>query len=124
MTQRIGICAVMVVLVSAAWAAPAWPPDAGPDTTAETQPGDDMAQALVDGWIEALGGMETYWKLRSASYTLTTEMWDPDSGRLRRTRPRYVTIARLETERRPASSAGRATTSSSTASTVSPSGPS
>ena len=97
MTQRIGICAVMVVLVSAAWAAPAWPPDAGPDTTAEPQSGDDMAQALVDAWIEALGGMETYWKLRSASYTLTTEMWDPESGRLRRTRPRYVTIARLET---------------------------
>ena len=41
--------------------------------------------------------METYWKLRSATYTLTTEMWDPESGRLRRTRPRYVALARLET---------------------------
>lgn len=61
------------------------------------EPTDELAEQLVDEWIESLGGMETYWKLRSASYTLTTEMWDPGSGRLRRTRPRYVTIARLET---------------------------
>ncbi len=65
-------------------------------TSATAQPADEVAEALVDGWIEALGGMETYWKLRSATYTLTTEMWDPESGRLRRTRPRYVTIARLD----------------------------
>ena len=58
---------------------------------------DPAAVALVDGWIEALGGMETYWRLRSASYTLTTKIYDPASGRLRRTRPRYVEIARLDT---------------------------
>lgn len=71
---------------------------APPGTSADSQlPADGMAEALVDGWIESLGGMETYWKLRSATYTLTTEMWDPESGRLRRTRPRYVALARLET---------------------------
>ncbi len=61
-----------------------------------TLPDNEMAEALVDSWIEALGGMETYWKLRSARHTLTTEIWDPESGRLRRARPRYVTLARLE----------------------------
>ncbi len=62
------------------------------------EPGEsETAQALVHGWIQALGGMETYAGLRSATYTLTTEMHDPASGRLRRTRPRYVTLARLET---------------------------
>ncbi len=59
--------------------------------------GNEMAAALVNGWIEALGGMDTYSRLRSASYTLTTEIHDPASGRLRRTRPRYVKLARLET---------------------------
>lgn len=57
---------------------------------------DADAEALVDGWIEALGGMETYWRLRSAAYTLTTRLYDPATGRLRRARPRYVTIARLD----------------------------
>lgn len=67
----------------------------GPAPRSESR--DETAEALVDGWIAALGGMETYWKLRSARYTLTTEIYDPESGRLRRARPRYVTIARLET---------------------------
>ena len=58
--------------------------------------GQDMAVALVDGWIEAVGGMESYWTLRSATFTLTTEMYDAESGRLRRTRPRYVTVSRSE----------------------------
>ena len=84
-------------LVSAAWAAPAWTPDADPADGAAPAARDETAEALVDAWIDALGGMETYGRLRSASYTLTTEIWDPVSGRLRRTRPRYVTIARLET---------------------------
>ena len=97
MTKRLAIGAVAMILVMAAWAAPARPPDAAPRGNPATQGGDDTARALVDGWIEALGGMETYWRLRSASYTLTTEIRDPESGRLRRARPRYVTIARLET---------------------------
>ncbi len=57
---------------------------------------DEMAVKLVGEWIESLGGMESYARLRSARYTLTTEMHDPASGRLRRTRPRYVTLARLD----------------------------
>jgi hypothetical protein len=59
------------------------------------QSGDDArAEALVSNWIEALGGMDAYSLLRSARYTLTTEMYDADTGRLRRTRPRYVTVLR------------------------------
>lgn len=57
---------------------------------------DAKAEELVDRWVDALGGMEAYWPLQSARYTLTTEMWDPVSGRLRRTRPRYVTISTTE----------------------------
>ena len=34
--------------------------------------------------------------MRSARYTLTTEIYDPESGRLRRTRPRYVTLLRTD----------------------------
>lgn len=56
--------------------------------------GDASAQAYVARWIEALGGMQAFWNAERAQYTLTTEMWDAESGRLRRTRPRYVAIAR------------------------------
>jgi hypothetical protein len=55
---------------------------------------DEVAEELVATWIEALGGMEAYWPLQSARYTLTTEIYDPATGRLRRTRPRYVTVLR------------------------------
>lgn len=73
-------------------------PDAGQDDAGQDDAGHDpAAEALVDRWIEALGGMETYWSLRSASYTLTTRLYDPSTGRLRRARPRYVTLARLDT---------------------------
>jgi len=95
--KRLAICAIAGLAVTVAWAAPARSPDAGAAAGAKSQDGDELAHSLVDGGIEALGGMETYRKLTSASYTLTTEIWDPESGRLRRTRPRYVTIARLET---------------------------
>lgn len=71
--------------------------DGATPTAGSVRSSDPAAVALVDGWIEALGGMETYWRLRSASYTLTTKIYDPASGRLRRTRPRYVEIARLDT---------------------------
>ncbi len=56
----------------------------------------EQAQVLVDRWIDAVGGMERYWALSSARFTLTTEMYDATSGRLRRTRPRYVTVSRSE----------------------------
>ena len=62
----------------------------GPDSA------DPEAMALVDAWIEALGGMETYAGFHSARYTFTTELYDPETGRMRRARPRYVTIARTE----------------------------
>lgn len=57
---------------------------------------DRRAVELVDRWIEAVGGMDAYWDLRGARYTLVTELYDPESGRLRRARPRYVTLARTE----------------------------
>ncbi|MGI9627696.1 MAG: hypothetical protein ACR2QM_12725 [Longimicrobiales bacterium] len=65
--------------------------------TSSSEAADERAEALIDQWIATVGGMEAYWGLQSATYTLTTQMYDASSGRLRRTRPRYVAIARLET---------------------------
>lgn len=65
---------------------------AGPAAQTES----DMAQTLVDRWISSVGGMETFWGLQSAEFTLTTEMYDASTGRLRRTRPRYVSVSRTE----------------------------
>ena len=62
----------------------------------DSSPGSDPeAVELVDDWIDALGGMEQHENLRTARFTMTTEMYDAASGRLRRARPRYVAIARL-----------------------------
>ena len=60
--------------------------------SAGAQEGD--AKGLIENWIEAIGGMDNYHRFQSATFTLTTEMWDAESGRLRRTRPRYVWIQR------------------------------
>ena len=56
-------------------------------------------EELVSTWIDALGGLESYWPLKTARYVITTEIYDPDSNRLRRTRPRYVTIAPCSSSR-------------------------
>lgn len=61
---------------------------------AQEETRDPVADSLVQRWIEAAGGMEAYHRLRSARFTLTTEIYDPESGRLRRARPRYVTVKR------------------------------
>ena len=82
-------------LTLAAWtSASSGPPEDGARRADGGLRHDPMADSLVEAWIAALGGMETYWPLKSARYTLTTEIYDAASGRLRRTRPRYVTIAR------------------------------
>ena len=84
--------AVAMVTVAAvgggAWVAMA--PDASSDFTSATP------EDLVHGWIDAIGGMEAYWPMRSGRWTLTTEMYEPETGRLRRARPRYVTVVRGE----------------------------
>lgn len=69
-------------------------PGAAPSTSTQ----EARADSLVGRWIESLGGMETFHDFRSARYTLTTEMYDAESGRLQRTRPRYVTLAKTEDE--------------------------
>ena len=64
---------------------------------ADTQEANDaVADSLVGNWIAAVGGFDKYSSLESARFTITTEIYDTDSGRLRRTRPRYVTIARTD----------------------------
>jgi len=55
---------------------------------------DARADELVDRWIEAVGGREAFSELRTARYALTTELYESDTGRLRRARPRYVTLAK------------------------------
>jgi hypothetical protein len=69
----------------------------GASGTAGTNEGaDPVADSLIGDWVLALGGMETFWEVSTARFTLTTEMYNAGSGRLRRTRPRYVTIQRGE----------------------------
>jgi hypothetical protein len=53
---------------------------------------DPVADSLVGLWIDSVGGMETYHAFGSASFTVTTELYDTLSGRLKRARPRYVWI--------------------------------
>ena len=57
---------------------------------------DTIADSLVGNWIAAVGGLDAYWPLKGARFTLTTEIYDPESGRMRRARPRYVVIARTD----------------------------
>lgn len=91
------ITLVAGALATLAWtAAPAWTPAPDGSPNPPERQSDPRADSLVGAWIDALGGMETYWQLQTARYTLTTEMYDAASGRLRRTRPRYVTIARTD----------------------------
>lgn len=53
---------------------------------------DALADSLVGLWIDSAGGMATYQAFQSARFTVTTELYDTLSGRLRRARPRYVWI--------------------------------
>jgi len=69
--------------------------ESGGEAPAGTQGAVEVtADALVDAWIETAGGMQTYASLKSARFTLTTEMWDTAGARIRRTRPRYVSVDR------------------------------
>ena len=68
---------------------------AGEDPTGEfasDSPPEVIADSLIGLWIDSLGGMETYRNFESASYTITTVMYDTLSGRVKRMRPRYVWI--------------------------------
>ncbi len=55
-------------------------------------PPDVIADSLIGLWIDSLGGMETYERFQSATYTVNTVLYDTLSGRVRRSRPRYVWI--------------------------------
>ena len=57
-------------------------------------PPEVVADSLIGLWIDSLGGMETYESFQSATYTITTVLYDTLSGRVRRTRPRYVWISK------------------------------
>lgn len=60
--------------------------------------GDARAVELVDRWIEAVGGMEAFHDFRTARFSLSTELYDPVTGRMQRARPRYVTLAKMNDE--------------------------
>ncbi len=53
---------------------------------------DAVADSLISVWIDSVGGMQTYENFISASYTVTTVLYDTVSGREKRSRPRYVWI--------------------------------
>jgi len=93
---RVGLMATAFLAFGAVVAAVSGRAEVPEDRSRLAAPDDAAAAALVAKWIDALGGLEAYWPLKSARYTLTTEIYNPESGRLRRTRPRYVTMARTE----------------------------
>jgi hypothetical protein len=53
---------------------------------------DPVADSLIGLWIDSVGGMETYHAFHAAAFTVTTELYDTLSGRLKRARPRYAWI--------------------------------
>jgi hypothetical protein len=59
---------------------------------ASDSPPEVIADSLMGLWIDSLGGMATYEAFRSASYTITTVIYDTLSGRVKRARPRYAWI--------------------------------
>lgn len=87
------LCLLLMIAVAASACGPGPGEDRQPSVSS-VEEGDALAAALVDSWIDALGGLRPYWSIETARFTLTTEMYDPESGRLKRTRPRYVTIRR------------------------------
>ncbi|MGD2069812.1 MAG: hypothetical protein PVI57_14160 [Gemmatimonadota bacterium] len=68
-------------------------PARGQETQVDPGP-DARAEELIDRWIRAAGGMDRYHELERATFTVTTELYDTATGRLRRARPRYITIGR------------------------------
>jgi hypothetical protein len=53
---------------------------------------DPVADSLIGAWIDAVGGMSTYERFTSASFTVTTTLYDTLTGRVKRSRPRYAHI--------------------------------
>lgn len=91
---RVALGATMVLIFGAVLVAQEVGPD--PAVSSEGDPSTQRPEAYLDRWIEAVGGMDGYGQLRTARFTLTTELYDPETGRLKRARPRYVTVARTE----------------------------
>ncbi len=58
----------------------------------QAQEQDPAADSLVMLWINSVGGMATYEAFESAAFTITTVLYDTLSGRVKRSRPRYVQI--------------------------------
>ena len=81
-TRRLALLALPVLLAVGVGFAATSEDEADPPVSVLAN---ERAEQLVDNWIDALGGLEAYWPLQSARYTLTTEIYDTESGRLRRT---------------------------------------
>jgi hypothetical protein len=78
--------------ITLAWTVAACAPDqesATADSASDSPPA-VIADSLIGLWIDSVGGMATYQAFTSASYTITTVIYDTLSGRVKRTRPRYV----------------------------------
>ena len=84
----------LALVLTLCWVAAACQPtveDSAADFSSDSPP-EVIADSLIGLWIDALGGMDTYHQFQSASYTITTIIYDTLSGRIRRMRPRYVWI--------------------------------
>jgi hypothetical protein len=62
------------------------------DSVQGRSPLDGTADSLIGLWIDSVGGMEAYHGFQSASFTVTTVLYDTLTGRIKRSRPRYVWV--------------------------------
>ncbi|MGH7540153.1 MAG: hypothetical protein ACRELC_04045, partial [Gemmatimonadota bacterium] len=65
--------------------------DSTPAADAAPSPAAALGDSLVDAWIAAAGGLETWNDVRSARYTVTT-VWYDSAGIIERMRPRRVEL--------------------------------
>lgn len=54
-----------------------------------------LGDSLVDAWIAAAGGLEAWWDVERARYTVTT-IWYDSIGQIRRMRPRRVELRKVD----------------------------
>jgi hypothetical protein len=83
--------AVAVLLAAATLTAACAP---SPGDRAPRSPEAALGDSLVDAWISAAGGLETWWEVESARYTVTT-VWYDSVGEIRRMRPRRVELRKV-----------------------------
>ena len=84
--------ALTALIAAGTFAIGACAPSAESESPETDRTYEDAADSLVSMWIDSVGGMDRYHEFQSATYTVETILYDTLSGRVKRSRPRYVWI--------------------------------